>query len=185
MEERGGFVGASGGPGGGPHAVSVAWGWEQLERGPPLAAACASSVGAAVDRSFMLQLPRSSLFPMLLDHRESMRHANACTMRAARGGALDRPFSGKPLEGVLSGFCLPSLTDQPCPVDSADGAGHLQLWSALPADITTSSASWSCSPARQSAIAGCWRPPSRSELLACAGGRDTALWGPPVDSYPL
>lgn len=104
-------------------------------------------------------------------------HAFACTMRAARGGALDRPLSGMVFGGVPSGFCLPSLTDQPCPVDSADGAGQLQLWSALLAAISTSSAGWSGSLARQSAIAGCWRSPSRSELLACAGGRDTALWG--------
>jgi hypothetical protein len=55
-------------------------------------------------------------------------------------------------------------------VDSAFGAGHLQLWSAQWADISTSWASWSCALAPLSPMAGWRRLTCKLELLEALAG---------------
>jgi hypothetical protein len=97
---------------------------------PPLVAACASRVGAAVDRSFM-QLPTCP-FGALASRTNESCAMQACTMHGRRGGTCLVPQRRALWGGDrLSGLPLPAIMTEPTfPVDSAFGAGQMQLWSA-------------------------------------------------------
>ena len=174
MRQRGGFGGLFGAPGGGaPCRFWHAWWWLDSDgRDPPLAAACNSRAGAAVDRSF-LHLPTRSFCALLA------RRTDAASMRARvrhAWAAWRRPGApGLSAEGPLGAWslrdlCLPILADPGFPPvlgrrgwTSATlewAAGRLldfQGWPELRL-CTPSTLDWRL------------RRPSRLEPLVCAGG---------------